>query len=160
METANTIVKDILQECLVQANEQPINGVDAAFCIRYMNRYMSKLDADGVSLGWTHVFNINDPITIPDGAIEGLIFNVALRIVTSYDITPSPLLVINAKEGYETMLKLGVEIQPTQFGGTLPVGSGNEDYIYNNHFYDDVADNGVETEQSGYIELESNTDDK
>ena len=66
-----------------------------------MNRYMLALDAKGVSLGYTKVTKASDPVTIPDGAIEGLVFNLAKRLAQSYDmpITPSLMICTTSKYG-------------------------------------------------------------
>ena len=65
METASTVIKDALQEILVQAQEQPIQAVDSSTAIRYMNRFMANLDAKGISLGYTvvskHIRSNNNP---------------------------------------------------------------------------------------------------
>ena len=161
METANVVVKDILQEILVQAAEMPVQGVDSQTCIRYMNRYMTQLDADGISLGYNKITNIADNITIPDGAMNGLIYNVALQIISSYDIQPSQSLMMKADSAYKTMLQIAVQPIPTQLPNTLPIGSGNEgDTIRTVHFYPGQEDDQIELEQQGYIQLESNTDNE
>jgi len=159
METAQTVVNDILQEILVQGSEQAIQAVDAQTCIRYMNRFMASLAATGVSLGYTTVSSLADSITIPDGAIEGLVYNTAIRLCSSYDIQPNQFLQMNARESLKAMNLLGVTIGPSSYGDTTPIGSGNEgDYTYNDyHFYADNQDS-ILTEQDGGITLESGTE--
>ena len=161
METASVVVKDILQEILVQAAEQPVQGVDSQTCIRYMNRYMSELDAKGLSLGYSKITNVADTVTIPDGAMNGLIYGVALQVITSYDIIPSQSLLIKSASAYDAMLQIAVEPIPTQLPNTLPIGSGNEgDTIRTTHFYPGQEDEQIELEQQGYIQLESGTDNE
>ena len=87
METAQVVVTDILQEILVQASEQPVEAVNFQFVVRYMNRFMAEL-AVTTPLGYTTITGPTDLVTIPDGAMNGLIFNVALLTTTSFDITP------------------------------------------------------------------------
>ncbi len=160
METGQSVVNDILQEILVQGSEQAIQAVDAQTAIRYMNRFMASLDAQGISLGYTEVTSLADPITIPAGAIEGLIFNTATRLLSSYDIQPNQFLIVNARDGLKAMRQLGVTIAPTQFPCTLPIGSGNEgDSTFNtDHFYG-CPDDSILTEQNGNILLEDATGD-
>ena len=155
METAKSVIDDTMQEILVAASEQDIQAVDFATAVRYMNRMMSTFDAEGISLGYTQVVNASDAITIPLGAIEGLIFNLALRLTTSYDIPVAGTLAINAKEGKAAMRNLSVFIQPTAYPCTLPIGSGNEyDNTFNSsHFYGCTEDE-LTTEQGGSILLE------
>jgi len=155
METAQSVIDDTLQEILVGASEQAIQSVDFASAMRYMNRMMATFDAEGIALGYTQVTKASDAITIPLGAIEGLIFNLALRLTTSYDIPVAGTLAINAREGKEAMRKLAVFIQPTAYPCTLPIGSGNEyDNTFNSsHFYHCPEDE-LTTEQGGSILLE------
>lgn len=158
MEKAAAVIKDILQEILVQASEQQVQAVDSETCIRYMNRFMATLDANGIALGYTKIVNINDDVTIPDGALEGLIFGVALRLVTSYDIPPGQFLFINAKDGLSAMRSIAVKIIPSRFPSTLPIGSGNEDNFDDIHFFPELED-AIAGEFGGNIQLEENTND-
>lgn len=135
METAQSLVKDILQEIFVQADEQSIQSIDFQTALRYLNRYMQQLNADGVSLGWTNLVNPSDVATVPDGAVLGIIYNTALQLAGSYDVEVSGSLVSNAQSSMKTMLSLGVSIGNTEFPNTLPIGSGNEQNYTNDHFY-------------------------
>jgi len=157
METAESVITDILQEILVQASEQPQESVDFQFVLRYMNRYMNQL-AVTVPLGYTNVSDAADPITIPDGAINGLIFNVALRIVTSFDIPVGQMLFENAKDGLFAMRKLSRNLVSTKHPSTLPIGSGNECYSGDSKFYQGEQ-NSVLTEQNGSILIEDITNE-
>ena len=159
MEKASTIIKDILQEVLVQASEQPIQGADSNTVIRYMNRYMASLDAQGVSLGYTKINNPDDPLTVPDGALEGIVFNVAKRILSQYDVVPVPTFIQNARDSEKVLFRLGVTIEPTAYPDTLPMGSGNEwDAQYESPFYAGVSGNDIATETNRSIGLENDTE--
>lgn len=136
METAKEVIEDALQEILVQAIEQPVLPVDFNKAARYMNRMMAEFEADGIVLGYINVDSANDEITIPDGAINGLIYNLALSLAGSYGVALKPDLAIKAKECKETMVKLSVNIPSTDLPETLPVGSGNEgNSTFRNNFY-------------------------
>lgn len=155
METAETVIKDALQEMLVQASEQPIEAVDFQTARRYLNRMMASLSAQGINLGFTKIILPTDLMTVPDGAIEGIVFNLAKRLLPTYDMPLTPELQLSAKEGLKAMRKLSIFISPTRHPGTLPIGSGNEgDYTTNDvHFYPGI-DDGVLGEQDGKILLE------
>ena len=159
METGQSVVNDILQEILVQGSEQAINAVDAQTCIRYMNRFMNSLASQGINLGYTNITSLADSITIPDGAIEGLIFGTSTRLLSTYDIQPNQFLIANARDGIKAMRQIAVNITATSFPCTLPIGSGNEqENTYNDdHFYTCPSDT-ILTEQNGSILLEDNTE--
>jgi hypothetical protein len=157
METAESVINDILQEILVQASEQPIDAVDFQFVLRYMNRYMSELAITN-PLGYTNVTLPTDPITIPDGAINGLIYNVALNVVTSFDMNPGGMLVANADRGLKAIRKISRNLVSTKHPSTLPIGSGNEVWTNDVHFYAGEG-NTILTEQNGNILLEDTTNE-
>lgn len=157
-ETAQTIITSALQEILVQASEQPIEGDEFQDGVRYLNRMMAEFDAAGIALGYTKVSDPDDAITVPDGAINGMIFNLAIRLAQSYDAAVSQTLAIAANESLVAMRNIGVTMQQTQYGGTLPIGSGNEGDSYNwTHYYSGVSDDLL-TETNGNILLEDDTE--
>lgn len=134
-ETAHSIIKDSLQELLVQASEQPIEPPEFNSAVRYLNRMMSTIPFS--NLGYRKVSNPSDPITIPDGAIDGVIFSLALRLAASYDMQPSIDLKNSARDSMRTLRKLSVIIKPVQFSDTFHMGSGHYDGInnINNEYY-------------------------
>jgi len=152
METANSVISDILQEISVHAAGQPIEAADFQLVLRYMNRYMAQLSIT-TPLGYTKVSNSDDLITIADGAIEGLIFNVALRVLNSFDIDVGQTLPTNAADGLKTMRKISRNLKSTRHPPTLPIGSGNECYGDYNKFYRGEEDT-ILTEQNGSILIE------
>jgi hypothetical protein len=131
-ETAKSLVSDILQELLVNSAEQSIPSVDFQTGVRYLNRWMAEQDADGVKLGYTEVTNPEDAITVPAGAINGIIYNIALQLSTTYDVVVTPELAIKASSGLDVMIKLGSPIQGSKYTANTPRGSGN----YNDTFSD------------------------
>jgi hypothetical protein len=93
-----------------------------------MNDYMAALYADGIRLGYTDVDNLADEMTVPAGAIRGIIANMAIEVSPDYGGSVSPALVQQAREGKATLRKLGQVIIKTSYPETLPLGSGSEDY--------------------------------
>lgn len=156
METAQQVINDALQEILVQASEQPIQAVDFQTARRYLNRMMATVPF--VGLGFTTITLPLDLVTIPDAALEGVIFNLATKLLSSYDMPLTNELNLSAKNGLNEIRRLTVTILPSSLPCTLPIGSGNEyEGTYNNdHFYPCHADELL-AEQGGSILLESDT---
>ena len=156
-ETALTIIKSALQEINVQASEQPIQGDEFQDSVRYLNRMMAEFDAAGIALGYTKVSDPNDPIIVPDGAINGMVFNLAIRLAQMFDEPVGQTLAIAASESLKAMRNIGVVSLPSNYGGNLPIGSGNEgDNFDNYHYYPEVTDELL-TETNGSILLEDQT---
>jgi len=107
-------------------------------------------------LGYTKVDSLSDNITIPDGAIEGLIFNTAKRLVSSYDIIPNAMLFESAKDSLAIMVLLASTPIITSHPDTLPLGSGNENSFSGSRFFPSQEDT-VLNEQGRTILVETST---
>lgn len=153
------MAKASLQRILVQASEADLEPDEYQDFIFALNNFMLALDADGISLGFTEVSSLGDEVTIPTGALRGLIANMALEVAPDYGGEISPLLVAAAADGMSTMRKLGQVMYRMRYPSTLPVGSGNmQGVAYGTHFYpDDEA--AILAETTGAIALESGTND-
>ena len=159
MATAAQVVTAILQELLVQAAEQDLESSETTDTIFAMNNYMTAQDANGISLGYTVVTNLGDQITVPAGAIMGMIANIAIMVAPQFDVPIPQGLAEKARVGLSAMRKLSRNRQPTQMPSTSPIGSGNEwdHHGWNSdHFYPG-ADEDILTETGLNIGLESNT---
>ncbi len=158
MATVAQVAKAALGAILVQGSESPLEADEYQDFIFAMNNYMASLAAKGVNLGYTNVSNLGDTVTVPAGALTGLIANMAIQSVPYYGGVVTPELALTAREGMQAMRQLGQIITPTRFPSTLPIGSGNEDstYGYSSHFYTgDEA--GIAAETNGLIGLEVST---
>jgi len=158
-EQAGDIIKDALTEITALGAEASLEASDAQTAMRYLNRLMASLDAKGIPLGYTEVSSTADLITVPAGAIEGMVFLLAVRLWTQYSdgAPPPPALVANAVSGLNAMVALAVTIGSTEFPGTLPVGSGNAGgSIRGGRFYTDL-ESTILAESTGSIGLEELT---
>ena len=160
MTTAAVLVKQILSEIVVRASEAPIEADEAQDTIFNMNVYMASQAANGINLGYTEVLDLGDEITVPNGALMGMIANIAIMMAPTFGAEISAGLVAKAKIGLQAMRKLGVSIGPMSFPDTLPIGSCNEgdNTFQNNHFYHNDEPT-ILTEGGGSIGLETNTND-
>ena len=156
MDTAAEVIQDALSEILVQPSEAPIQADEAQTAIRAMNRMMAQFDSQGISLGYTKVTSLGDLVTIPDGALNGLVYNLALRLSPQFDAPVTQALVAAAADGLDAMRRLSVEIIPSSLPPTLPIGSGNEGEYCQDHFYDE-DDTAILTETGAFISVEDET---
>lgn len=155
--TAAQVLKASLQSILVQASEAPLEADEYQDTIFAMNNFMFDLAANGVNLGYTEVSDLADEITIPTGALRGLIANVAIEMAPEFGGVISEALAVRATSGIKTMRHLGLTLGPSAYPYTLPRGSGNEgNYSWTDHFYPDLEAT-ILAEASGSIGLESGT---
>ena len=154
---ASRAVDMALQELIVRGVESPIEPDEAQDTVLYMNLMMAEFAADGINLGYTNVTSLADDVTIPDGAVMGMIKNLSVYMAAQFGVNIPVDLAILAKTGKNTMRNIAVKVIPSSFPDTLPVGSGNEwDTYQNSHFYPDQQGQ-ILTEQSGSILLEDDT---
>ena len=158
MATVAQVAKASLQRILVQASEAPLQPDEYSDFIFAMNNYMNDLDASGIQLGYTEVSDLGDDVTIPTGALRGLIANMAIEVAPDYNGIISQGLVKAARDGLNTMRLIGQSMGVSKMPSTLPIGSGNEDNLYgfSSHFYPD-AEAEILAESTGAIGLEQNT---
>lgn len=136
MATAGDIANAALKRILVQASDAPLEPDEYADFIDSMNNYMLSLEAEGIRLGYTVVDNVSDEVTVPTGAIRGMIANLAIEVSPDFGGSVSSALVEQARQGMQAMRLLGQSRIKAAFPLNLPIGSGNEDEGWTeNHFY-------------------------
>ena len=160
-ETAGDIIKDALFEITVLGAEAPVEPTDAQGAIRYLNRMMAAFDADGIPLGYTEVSSFADLMTVPAGAIAGMVAQLAVMLWDQFsEGQPAPsTLLARALSGKNTMRNLAVTIGSTEYPSTLPIGSGNEGdgTFRTDHFYPDL-ESTILAETTGSVGLEESTE--
>lgn len=155
MQTAEEVIKDAMYNLgLVSANE-PIPADEMQTGIRFLNRMMFGWDSVGYPLGFTTISSPSELVTVPDGALDGVVFNLSIRLAPQYGIQPGQDIILNAKLGLDAVRVISFEIEATQYPSTLPVGSGNYNCGYDNDFYPG-NDDEILAEQNGNILLEDN----
>ena len=160
-ENAGSVITDAYQKIVTLAGESEVEPEELQSGIRWLNRMMAKWAAAGTNLGFTDVENTRSPMTVPLGAIAGVIDNLALTLWPMYvksGDTPPARLVEDAKEGKAVAVHIGGDIGASNYPSTLPRGSGNEGFDGDSasHFYPDQFGN-ILSEDNGSIALEDGT---
>ena len=161
MATAAQVIKAALQRILVQASEADLEPDEYQDAIFALNNYMTALDAEGVILGYTEVSTLADTITVPTGALRGIIANLAIEVSPDYNGQITSGLVAAASAGLKTMRRLGQSVTASVYPCTMPIGSGNEDSTsggLQSHFFQNLEAT-ILAETTGSISLESDTND-
>jgi hypothetical protein len=134
--TAGQVIKAALQRILVQASEADLEPDEYADAILALNVMMDSWRGDGIYLGYTQVDNVADIVTVPPGAIRGVIANLAIEVAPDYSGKISPELVMQADMGLKVCRKLGQQIIPSQFPSNLPRGTGADDAEYDDTYFE------------------------
>ena len=160
MATAAKVLKAALQRILVQASEADLEPDEYQDAIFAMNNLVLAWDAEGIQLGYTEILDLGDEVTVPVGALRGLIANVAIEVAPDYNGKISAGLVQAADAGLRAIRLIGQSITTTSYPYTLPVGSGNEGNqvrTRDDHFYPDLEAE-ILAETTGAIGLETGTE--
>jgi hypothetical protein len=160
MATAAQVLKTALQRVLVQGSEADLEPDEYQDAIFAMNTLLFAWDAEGIQLGYTWVNDLGDDVTVPVGALRGVIANVAIEASPDYAGVISPGLAAAASEGLKACRLIGQHVPTTSLPGTLPIGSGNEGGEVRDrrfHFYPDLEAE-ILAETTGAISLETGTD--
>ena len=158
MATAAQVTKAALQNILVQDSESALPADEYQDTIFAMNNMLFAWDADGIKLGYTEVSDLGDDVTVPVGALRGIIYNLAIEMAGMFNAPVAHGVANAARAGMAAIRKLGISIVPSVYPGTLPIGSGNEDRGtgLTDKYYSDLEDQ-ILAEVSGAIGLESDT---
>lgn len=156
MATVAAVAKASLQRILVQASEADLEPDEYQDFIFAMNNFMADLSADGVDLGYTEVSDLGDEVTVPTGALRGLIACMAIEVAPDYNGKISQGLIKAADEGMERMRKLGQTMVASAYPATLPRGTGSAYWPDLDHFYPD-SEEDILAEYNGSIILEDDT---
>lgn len=158
MATVAQVADASLKRILVQGAEAPLQADEYQDYIFALNNYMLALDAEGVTLGYTEVSDLGDTLTVPTGALRGIIANMAIEVAPDYSGQITPGLVKAARDGMQVMRIIGQTISATSFPSTLPKGSGNmDDVSYNVGQFYEGNEAEILAETTGAISLEDNT---
>ncbi len=158
MAKAAKVIKAALQRILVQDSEAELVASEYQDAIFALNNLMAAYDAEGISLGYTEVSDLGDEITVPTGALRGIIANLAIEVAPDYDGEITPGLQLAAAEGLKVMRRLGQRIRSSAYPCTLPKGSGNWDGSIGDDFYFPDQEAEILAESTGAIGLESGTE--
>lgn len=114
MTTVADFIKDAL--LLIQATDarQPVKAVDMASGIRALNRFVRRVEANGIAVGWTDVANPSDDLPLPPEAELAVLYGLAVDLAPSYGTTPLPEVVGRAHEYISDLLRDQMVATPIQ----------------------------------------------
>lgn len=160
MATAQQVIDRALTLIIVQGSEAPVEASEYQDAIFALNAMMLALDSRGVKLDYTEVSSLNQEVTVPPGAIQGVCANLAIELAPEYNATVTPALLKSARDGEDAMRFAGQRIGHTAYPSTLPRGTGNgyNSSGYWSRFYPGVGED-ILSETTGAIGLETGTED-
>jgi hypothetical protein len=159
MATVAQVINAALKKIIVAGSEAPLEADEYQDAIFALNNLVTDWDANGIALGYTVVSNLSDTVTVPTGALRGLIANLAIACAPEYDGVVSPELIEEARSGMNTIRMIGQSIPTSYYPSTLPLGSGNNNLQFGlTSFYYPDQEAEILGETTGSIGLEVDTE--
>jgi len=121
--TAGDLIRRALHLILVEGADSTLEADEYADGIDALNGYLEGLEADGVRLGFNRVCNISDIVNVPNGALRGVVANLAIDLAPQFGGRISAALIKQASDGLKTLYKLGVHVGESVYPSGLPSGS-------------------------------------
>lgn len=154
---AAQLVKLVLQEDVVQASEAPIEADEAQDALAAINNWMFEQAATGLNVGFTELLDLGDVVTVPLGAINPIVKNCGVQVAIQYGSVITQSQQRQADDSLRSLELIAVTIPDSSLPDTMPVGTGNECFDNDSHFFPTDPDTLL-TEQGGVIVPEDNTE--
>ena len=122
MTTVADFVRDTLGVLGVVDPRQPVQAVDMQTGIRFLNRLMTRLEADGTSFGWSNVSAPGDTLPLPPESEMGVMYVLAIVLAPQYSTTVSPEIAAGAARFGSDNLRDQAVATPIQQLVDLPCG--------------------------------------
>lgn len=137
MATALTIINDAFNDLEIKSAEVDLTDSEINTGIRYLNRLMVTLAADGFNVGYTKVVTKDDETDIPDWFEDAVITTLAIRLAPGFGITLRPSIAVAASELIVAARKRIVHLHKPLYPNSLPIGSGNYQGDNSKYFLDE-----------------------
>lgn len=137
MTTVLQIVNATAERLGVKTAEIPLEGADYQVILDELNDMLSEWADSNITPSFTEVSNSTDTVNIERDAVGAVKANLAVRIAPVFQRPVSPALASSATTTYNRLLSSTVFIGEVAYPDTLPVGSGNECWEYDQRFFNE-----------------------
>lgn len=104
--TASDLITDALRAINVIRETQAPSAEQQALAIRVLNQLMALWEADGKRLNYIPVGTVTALLTVPDGAILGMQFSLAIALCPYFGASASQEVIASASAGMAVIDKL------------------------------------------------------
>lgn len=99
------LVKRALRLIQVINATQTVSAADMQTGIEVLNGMVTRLEADGIALGWQNVTSPDNELPLPDEALTSIAFLLAMEISPEYGVEPMQVVAIKAADAMNTLLR-------------------------------------------------------
>lgn len=115
MTTVADFVKDTLGLLQVVDTVQPVKPQDMQAAIRFLNRFMTRLEANSIATGWAPVTSPSEDVPLPEEAELGVMYNLAMVLAPQWGVSPTAEVMAGAKAFMDDLIRdqaVATPIQP------------------------------------------------
>lgn len=155
--TAAEVIRQALQYILVQESEAELEADEYQDALFVLDNMMTSWDAEGIALGYTELTALDGELTVPNGALKGVVANLAVEMAPQFDADVTPVLAAAASEGLRICRLIGQSVPTSVMPSTLPYGTGNNHTSGRTSDYYPDQEESILGETTGNIAVESDT---
>lgn len=123
--TKQQLIDEALAELALQGFVFDLTPQERVTGLNRLNSMMATWEQRGIRLGFNFAGELPDGSGLPEGAVEPVVANLAIRLAAGYGKTPPTETKRQAREGFGLLLRDAAMPQQQQLPETLPRGSGN-----------------------------------
>jgi hypothetical protein len=112
MTTYRDIVNKSLRELGVLHSGEVASDDEGAAGLTALNQMLNSWIYDGIDMEHTTATGLTDTISYPDDHHSAFAYNLALRLAPQFGISPSPVLLAMASQGFRAMQGRYLKIKP------------------------------------------------
>ena len=157
--TKRELISEAFAELGLAESNFDLQPEELQTALRRLDTMMAQWDGKGISIGYALPANPSDsdldqPSGLPDGALETVYLNLALRIAPGFGKAVSVDTRRNAGAGYERLLIEAAQPRQPQQPNTMPRGAGNKPWRpLSNPFFPKPEANPLQTTQGGDLDI-------
>lgn len=137
MTTVLQIVNAAAERIGVKTAEIPLEAADYQVILEELNDMLSEWADSNITPTFTEVSNSTDTVNIERDAVGAVKANLAVRLAPIFLRPVTMELANSAMTTYNRLLASTVFIGEVAYPDTLPVGSGNECWEYDQRFFNE-----------------------
>lgn len=133
MATGNDFILGAMRKIEINAAESAIESYETQDALEVLNDMLSELEPT-LKLGFKPITNASDTVRVPRNSHLMIKTTLAVHLLAEYGKPISQALAAAATSTMDNLLRAITSID-TQYPNSLPQGSGNECYDYNDRFF-------------------------
>lgn len=158
MTTKRQVVEDAFAELSLSGAVVDLTPEELQTGLGRLDRMLAHWDSRGVRIGYALPdpvlgSGLDDASGLPDGAVQTVVANLAVRLAAVYGKELSQDTRNTAKQGLDVLLGQAATPRPVDFPATLPLGAGNKPWRGGNPFFPPPDAGAMQTTEGGALDI-------